>query len=53
MKSNWKEYSKTLPKAKEIYLALFGRPETHKDWADSFNKIGIINENLYGKENIS
>lgn len=44
--SNWKEYSKTLPKAKEIYLSLFGKPETHKEWAESFNKIGDINKHL-------
>lgn len=48
MKNNctFLEYSKTLPKAKEIYLSLMGEPKTHIEWADSFNKIGNINRIL-------
>lgn len=45
-KSNWKEWSKTLPQAREIYNNLFGEPKTHSEWADSFNKIGAINKIL-------
>ena len=40
------EYSKTLPLAKKIYDMVFGEPKTHKDWADSFNKIGAINREI-------
>ena len=48
--SNWKEYSKTLPIAKEIYVSLFGEPKTHEEWAERFNKIGTINNHLYERE---
>jgi hypothetical protein len=41
--NSWKYYSKLLPLSKEIYLEVFGEPNTHAEWADSFNKIGKIN----------
>ena len=47
MKSNWKECSKTLPIAYEIYNKLFGEPTTHKEWAERFNKVGLINKELF------
>ena len=43
LKSDWKSYSRILPLSKEIYLEVFGEPKTHAEWADSFNKIVIIN----------
>ena len=46
IKSTFLEYQKTLPKAKEIYLYLQGEPKTHREWAESFNKIGDINKIL-------
>jgi hypothetical protein len=46
IKSTFLEYQKTLPKAEEIYIALQGRPKTHIEWANSFNKIGDINKIL-------
>lgn len=39
-------YRKTLPKSKQVYIMLFGKPTTHKEWAESFNKIGDINNVL-------
>lgn len=42
----FKEYSKTLEIAEEIYLNLFGKPKTHLEWAESFNKIGQINRSI-------
>ena len=39
----FKTYSKTLPLAKKIYESIAGLPDSHVEWADSFNKIGTIN----------
>lgn len=41
--NNYSEYAKTLPKAEEIYTMLFGKPQTHEQWAEKFNKVGQIN----------
>lgn len=49
LKSNWKEWSKTLPQAYEIYDLVFGGPKTHREWADRFNKVGEINRILQRK----
>ena len=46
MSYNWEQYSETLPRAYEIYRQLFGEPSTHKEWAERFNKIGLINRIL-------
>lgn len=37
-----KEYFKLLPLADNIYSQLYGKPKTHEEWAESFNKKGII-----------
>lgn len=42
----FEEYSKTLPKAEEIYNQLFGISQSHAEWAERFNKIGSINQLL-------
>lgn len=42
----YKKYSKTLPIAEELYKVLFGKPQSHKEWADKFNKVGDINKVL-------
>lgn len=46
MENNLK-YLDTIKLAKEIYLTLFGKPDTHTKWAESFNIIGEINKILY------
>lgn len=40
------KYLETLPKAYEIYEKLFGKPKTHVEWAERFNKVGDINRIL-------
>lgn len=40
---NFKEYSKTLPLARDIYHQLYGEPKTHTEWAERFNLVGEIN----------
>jgi len=40
----WSIYKKTLPIAREIYEITYPKHTTHAQWADSFNKIGKINE---------
>ena len=43
-------YSKTLPLAKEIYLKLYGIPETSIEIANMYNKVGDINEIIIKNE---
>ena len=45
----FKEYSKTLPLAREIYFMVKGPARTHKEWAESFNTIGDINKLIIKK----
>lgn len=40
----FEDYNKTLHIARELYLKLFDEPTSHEEWAESFNKIGEINE---------
>ena len=42
----YKEYSETVPLARELYNTLFPKPKTHREWAESFNQIGRINRIL-------
>lgn len=42
--SDYKTYSKGLPLSAELYWKIFPPPATHEEWANSFNKIGEINE---------
>lgn len=43
---SYTEYRRTLPLAKKIYNKLYDDPKTHREWAESFNIIGDINEVL-------
>jgi len=49
--TTWKKWNKTLPTAEKIYQELFGEPETHVEWANKFNKVGVINKILYDRDN--
>lgn len=31
---------------RKIYNMLYGKPTSHQQWADSFNKIGDIKKNI-------
>lgn len=42
----YKEYSKTLPIARAVYLEIKGLPKSHREYAESFNVIGRINRVL-------
>ena len=51
MENNLK-YLDTIKISKEIYLTLFGNPDSHVKWAESFNIIGEINKILYERNKI-
>lgn len=42
----FEEYKSTLAGAEELYNVLFGEPKTHKEVADKFNKVGLINRHI-------
>lgn len=44
--NKYSDYKKTLGRAKQIYFELFGKPQTNKEYIDSFNKIHTINTYL-------
>lgn len=41
--SDYSRYAKTLPQAEKIYKLMVGEPKSHREWAESINKIGEIN----------
>lgn len=41
--TKFKEWNKTLPLARELYESSHDPATTHREWAESFNKIGKIN----------
>lgn len=39
---NWENWSKNLDTAYRIYDVLYGKPKTHREWAEGFNIRGKI-----------